>query len=141
MPSSRSPVQLLTEGVSLSLAGGLLGILAAYWTGDLLLGFLPASPSMRGLSAQPDTRVLLFALALSIVTGVVFGLAPAWETFRTNVAATLKERSEEHTYELQSLRRLVCRLLLEKTKQATAPPAHPDAVDHDSLSTQSGCGG
>ena len=85
--------QLLTEGVSLSLAGGLLGILAAYWTGDLLLGFLPASPSMRGLSAQPDTRVLLFALALSIVTGVVFGLAPAWETFRTNVAATLKEQA------------------------------------------------
>ncbi len=85
--------QLLTEGVSLSLAGGLLGILAAYWTGDLLLGFLPASPSMRGLSAQPDTRVLLFALALSIVNGVVFGLAPAWETFRTNVAATLKEQA------------------------------------------------
>lgn len=85
--------QLLTEGVSLSLAGGLLGIVAAYWTGDLLLGFLPASPSMRGLSAQPDTRVLLFALALSIVTGVVFGLAPAWETFRTNVAATLKEQA------------------------------------------------
>jgi predicted permease len=85
--------QLLTEGVSLSLAGGLLGILAAYWTGDLLLGFLPAAPSMRGLTAQPDTRVLLFALALSIVTGVVFGLAPAWETFRTNVAATLKEQA------------------------------------------------
>jgi len=85
--------QLLTEGVSLSLAGGLLGIVAAYWTGDLLLGFLPASPSMRGLGAQPDTRVLLFALALSIVTGVVFGFAPAWETFRTNVAATLKEQA------------------------------------------------
>jgi len=85
--------QLLTEGVSLSLAGGLLGILAAYWTGDLLLGLLPASPAMRGLAAQPDTRVLLFALALSIVTGVVFGLAPAWETFRTNVSMTLKEQA------------------------------------------------
>ena len=85
--------QLLTEGVSLSLAGGLLGILSAYWTGDILLGFLPAAPSMRGLTAQPDTRVLLFALALSIVTGIVFGLAPAWETFRTNVSATLKEQA------------------------------------------------
>ena len=85
--------QLLTEGLSLSLGGGLLGILAAYWIGDLLLGLLPASPSMRGLVAQPDTRVLLFALALSIVTGVVFGLAPVWETLRTNVAATLKEQA------------------------------------------------
>ena len=85
--------QLLTEGVTLSLAGGALGILTAYWTGDLLLGFLPGSFSMRGLTAEPDARVLLFGLALSIVTGVIFGLAPAWETFRTNVSLTLKEQS------------------------------------------------
>jgi predicted permease len=85
--------QLLIEGGSLSLAGGLLGILAAYWTGDLLLDLLPASSSMRGVTAQPDARVLLFALALSIVTGVVFGLAPAWETFRTNVSVALKEQA------------------------------------------------
>ena len=85
--------QLLTEGVSLSLAGGLLGILAAYWTGDLLLGFLPAAPSLRGLTAEPDTRVLIFALALSVVTGVFFGLAPAWETFRSNVAGALKQQA------------------------------------------------
>jgi len=86
-------LQLLTEGVSLSLAGGLLGILSAYWTGDLLLGLLPAASSMRGITAQPDTRVLVFALLLSILTGVVFGLAPAWETFRTNVSVTLKEQA------------------------------------------------
>lgn len=85
--------QLLIEGVTLSVGGGLLGVAAAYWTGDLLLTLLPADPSMRGLSAQPDARVLGFALALSIVTGVIFGLAPAWETFRTNVAGSLKEQA------------------------------------------------
>jgi predicted permease len=85
--------QLLAEGVTLSLAGGLLGVFLAYWAGDLLLGFLPGDPSMRGLTAQPDTRVLLFALALAALTGVIFGLAPAWETFRANVAGTLKEQA------------------------------------------------
>ncbi len=85
--------QLLIEGLTLSLAGGLLGVLTAQWTGDMLLGFLPSDPSMRGLTAQPDTRVLLFALALAILTGVFFGLAPAWETFRADVASTLKEQA------------------------------------------------
>jgi predicted permease len=85
--------QLLTEGVTLSLAGGLLGVVTAYWTGDLLLGFLPADASMRGLTSQPDARVLWFALALSILTGVIFGMAPSWSTFRTDVAGTLKEQS------------------------------------------------
>jgi predicted permease len=85
--------QLLAEGVTLSLAGGLLGIFMAYWAGDLLLGLLPADASMRGITAEPDTRVLLFALALSMVTGVIFGLAPAWETFRADVSRTLKEQA------------------------------------------------
>ncbi|HLY19237.1 MAG TPA: ABC transporter permease [Bryobacteraceae bacterium] len=85
--------QLLTEGITLSLGGGLLGVLTAYWTGDLLLGFLPSDPSMRGLTAQPDVRVLMFALALSIITGIIFGLAPVWETLRADVAGTLKEQA------------------------------------------------
>ena len=85
--------QLLTEGVTLSLAGGLLGVLAAYWTGDLVIGMLPAGPAMSGLTGQPDVRVLLFALAVSILTGVIFGLAPAWETSRTNVSSALKEQA------------------------------------------------
>jgi len=84
--------QMLLEGLTLSLAGGLLGVLTAEWSGDLLLGFLPSDPSTRGLTSQPDPRVLLFALALTVLTGVIFGLAPAWETFRTDVAASLKEQ-------------------------------------------------
>jgi predicted permease len=85
--------QLVTEGVSLSLVGGVLGILTAYWTGDLLLSYLPTDPSVMGLTAQPDARVLAFGLALSLVTGIVFGLAPAWETLRTNVSGSLKEQA------------------------------------------------
>ena len=85
--------QLLAEGISLSLAGGLLGILTAYWTGDLLLSYLPSDPSLSGLTAQPDARVLGFGLALSLATGIFFGLAPAWETFRTNVSGSLKEQA------------------------------------------------
>jgi predicted permease len=85
--------QLLVESIALSITGGALGIVVAEWTGDALLRFLPADPSTQGLSSQPDTRVLLFAFGLSLLTGVFFGLAPALQSARGGVAGTLKEQA------------------------------------------------
>jgi predicted permease len=85
--------QLLVECVVLALAGGGLGIAFSMWTADLLLRALPYEGAARVLSPEPDLRVGLFALVLSILTGVVFGLVPALQTTRPNLAPTLKNES------------------------------------------------
>jgi predicted permease len=85
--------QLLVESLLLALGGGLLGLLVAEWTGEALLKFLPTDPAMMGISSQPDGRVLLFALALSVVTGVLFGLIPSLQATRTDLASTLKDQA------------------------------------------------
>ena len=69
--------QLLVESVVLALVGGRRGIVFAVWTGGLLLRALPFEEASRVLSAEPDLRVALFALALSLLTGLLFGLVPA----------------------------------------------------------------
>jgi predicted permease len=95
MGASRSRLirQLLMESLLLALAGGLLGIVAAEWTGDALLRFMPADPSMEGFSSGPDARVFLFALSLSIVTGIIFGIIPALQGTRSQLATTLKDQA------------------------------------------------
>jgi predicted permease len=85
--------QLLMESLLLALGGGLLGLLAADWTGEALLRFMPQDPAMQGFSSHPDTRVFLFALALSVVTGVVFGIIPALQGTRAELATTLKDQA------------------------------------------------
>ncbi|MEZ5415994.1 MAG: ABC transporter permease [Vicinamibacterales bacterium] len=68
--------QLLVESCTLAVAGGLAGLLVARWTLALVASFLP--PFATGVMPQSlEPRVLLFALAVSIVTGIVFGLYPA----------------------------------------------------------------
>jgi predicted permease len=85
--------QLLVESLLLALGGGLLGLLVAEWTGEALLRFLPTDPSMMGISSQPDGRVLLFALALSVFTGVLFGIVPSLQATKTDLASTLKDQA------------------------------------------------
>jgi putative ABC transport system permease protein len=85
--------QLLVESLLLAICGGGLAVLTAGWTGQALLGFLPSDPSARGLSSDPDSRVLLFTLVLSLVTGILFGLLPALQATRGAVANTLKEQA------------------------------------------------
>jgi predicted permease len=84
--------QLLTESVLLSLLGGLLGILFAVWIKD---GVLAVSEwGGRGVSAlepQLDWRVLGFTFALSLLTGIVFGIAPAWRSTRLDLTPSLKD--------------------------------------------------
>jgi len=85
--------QLLTESVILALIGGLGGIVLAYWFGDILLSLLPATPFPIVLNPQPDVRVLGVALLLAVLSGVIFGLAPALHTGRSDLTQTLRERA------------------------------------------------
>ncbi|HLK21890.1 MAG TPA: ABC transporter permease [Bryobacteraceae bacterium] len=85
--------QLLTESLVLALGGGLLGVLVAEWAGGGLLSFLPDDPGVRGLTSHPDTRIFLFALALSLASGLLFGLAPAIQGTRSELASTLKDQA------------------------------------------------
>jgi len=86
--------QLLTESVLLSFAGAGLGVLLAYWGASALAAFASANRySNFQISAAPDARVLVFTVAAAALTGILFGLAPAFRGTRVNLAPTLKENS------------------------------------------------
>ncbi len=84
--------QLLTESVLLSLLGGLLGIIFAVWIKNGLLAVSDwGGRGMSALEPSLDWRVLGFTLALALLTGIIFGLAPAWRTTRVDLTPALKE--------------------------------------------------
>lgn len=84
--------QLLTESVMLGLMGGVTGVLLAWWVVDLLAAAeTRAIPRLAELGV--DYRVLGFAFLLSLSTGIVFGLAPAWQVSGHGLHETLKEGS------------------------------------------------
>jgi predicted permease len=85
--------QLLVESVVLALLGAVAGVVLAAWTGDLLLRALPFEGVSQTLTSEPDARVGLFTLAVSLVTGILFGLAPALQLTRPAVAHTLKDEA------------------------------------------------
>lgn len=87
---SRIVRQLLTENLLLAGAGALCGLAIAAWGVKFLAAMLPAGIS--GMSAVTvDARVLAFTLAVSLLTGLLFGLAPAFELARTDLHHTLKQ--------------------------------------------------
>jgi putative ABC transport system permease protein len=82
--------QLMTESVTLSLAGGAAGLLVAIWGVDLLLSLSPAQiPKYNKIGV--DLTVLCFTLAVALGAGLLFGLAPALQTTRINLNESLKE--------------------------------------------------
>ena len=83
--------QLLVESLLLSLAGGVLGLLLAIATDRVLLAFLPPETIDLKLSTTPDPRILLFATAVSLLTGLIFGLVPALQSTKPDVAPVLKD--------------------------------------------------
>ena len=83
--------QLLSESLLLSLAGGALGILIAWWGSQLLLSIVRSGPDSVPLEVGPNLNVLLFTFGLSLLTGMFFGLAPALRMTRVDVAPSLKE--------------------------------------------------
>jgi predicted permease len=86
-------LQLLEESVLLSGMGGILGIGLAIAIDKALIGFLPQGVSQLTLSATPDGRVLGFTFLISVMTGLLFGLAPAIQSTRPQLAGTLKDQA------------------------------------------------
>lgn len=82
--------QLLTESIVLALAGGVVGVLLALWGVDSLVALSPEGiPRLN--EVKVDGQVLLFLLGVSLLTGVIFGLAPAIQIARSDLQAVLKE--------------------------------------------------
>ena len=83
--------QLLTESVLLSLLGGALGLLLAFWVSDLMQGFVPVLQyNIVEDFFSLDSRALVFTLVISLATGLIFGLAPAWHSSNPDVVPVLK---------------------------------------------------
>jgi putative ABC transport system permease protein len=84
--------QLLTESLLLSITGGALGLLFATWGVDALLASVSNNvPNLLLANVRLDARVLVFTLAASVITGLLFGLAPAIQVSKSNLNETLKE--------------------------------------------------
>ncbi|MEN3334849.1 MAG: hypothetical protein V7641_4214 [Blastocatellia bacterium] len=83
--------QLLTESILLAMAGGALGLLLALWLADLAVAFRPPIDVPLALDLHIDYRVLIFTGLVSLATGVLFGLLPALQSTKTDLAATLKD--------------------------------------------------
>jgi putative ABC transport system permease protein len=82
--------QLLVESTVLALSGGLLGVLLAMWSIHLLVALAPGNiPRVNEISL--DKYVLGFTLLTSLLTGIIFGLAPAWQSARSGLNAALRE--------------------------------------------------
>jgi predicted permease len=86
--------QLLTESLLLSFAGAALGILFADWSVQALTAFVSRNAySTLFIDTRPDARVLGFAVVITLLTGILFGLAPAFRGSRINVGPALKDSS------------------------------------------------
>jgi putative ABC transport system permease protein len=88
--------QLLTESVAIALLGGAVGMVLAVWGLDLLVSLQPANlPRLEEIRLDP--WVFTFTFGVSLMTGIVFGLAPAWQAARVDVASALKEGGRSAT--------------------------------------------
>jgi predicted permease len=121
--------QLLTESLTLSITGGLAGLLVALWGIELLIAIKPApTPGFWARNFQSinpdaialDGQVLLFNLALSVLTGTLFGLLPALQSSRAPIGEVLKEGQSSTARSTASLRRLSPRSLFVVAEIALA---------------------
>jgi putative ABC transport system permease protein len=98
--------QLLTESLVLAAAGGVLGLLVAYWGVQALVAMAPASiPRLADVGVDP--RVMIFAVAVSLFVGVLFGIAPAFHSARGEVTSALKDGGRTGTARTRTQRLLV----------------------------------
>lgn len=84
--------QMLVESFALSLAGACLGLLLAVWISSALVQTVANGMGIDGLTTTLDARVLLFTVLLSVLTGVLCGLVPAWRSTRNDLTPALKDQ-------------------------------------------------
>ncbi|HEY7911452.1 MAG TPA: ABC transporter permease [Blastocatellia bacterium] len=113
--SGRLMRQLITESMVLSLIGGAAGLLVALWGIEILSALKPAigdrsanfvTPMLDFSPARIDAGVLAFSLLLSLATGLLFGLAPAFRAARVDINEALKKGSDARKIRARALRRL-----------------------------------
>ena len=92
---SRLVRQMLTESMLLATLAGAAGIGVAYWSRQMLWSQRPANLGADALNLAFDARTLLFTLGVSLLTGVLFGLIPALQISRPNLAVSLKDRTAQ----------------------------------------------
>jgi len=85
--------QLLAESLLCALAGGALGLVIGVWVMNLLMPIVASNLTIQGLNTSLDLGVLSFAVGATLVSGIFFGLIPAWRVTRTAVAQTLKDQA------------------------------------------------
>ncbi len=86
--------QLLTESLLLAFLGGAAGILFAFWADSFLMAmYLPSDSQGLKIATAPDLRILLFTIGVTVLTGLLFGLAPALQATNPDVAPTLKDQA------------------------------------------------
>ena len=89
--------QLLTESLLLAFLGGAAGVVFAYWGKDMLLTLRPWGAVELGMDLKIDFRVLAFTIAVSMATGLFFGLAPALRATKVDLTPALKDNSRSVT--------------------------------------------
>ena len=95
--------QMLTEALVLSFIAGVAGVLAAKLTLSFIIHFVPASVP-RLAEVGVDRTVLLFALLISIFTGIIFGLAPAFQAMKADMTAAIREGAQGSGYSAKTFR-------------------------------------
>src|ERR1700693_1561737 len=95
--------QMLTEALVLSFISGVAGVLAAKLTLSFIIHFVPASVP-RLAEVGVDRTVLLFALLISIFTGIIFGLAPAFQATKADMTAAIREGAQGSGYSAKTFR-------------------------------------
>jgi len=104
---SRLVRQLLTESMLLCLVAAALGLLIAPWSLELLTRLLPPSDTVLKTPPPLDLTVLGFTLALSMLTAVLFGLAPAFVAAKTDLATSLKDAAPASGFQRSRLSKLL----------------------------------
>jgi predicted permease len=99
--------QLLVESLLLALAGGLAGLALAWWIAKGLIGLLPGDALGGWLSPEVDLPLLGFAFAVSLIAGLLFGLAPALSASRPDVVPALRDHGKTISRTQAGLRRLL----------------------------------
>jgi predicted permease len=94
---SRVLRQVLTESLLLSSLGGIAGLVLGYFGRNVIPHLLSSSWEETPLNTHFDFRIFAFTAAITLATGLLFGLAPAWQATRTNVSAALKDSASAST--------------------------------------------